>query len=197
MRMVGLTGGIASGKSTVSGMLRALGAEIIDADQVARDVVAPGTPALEEIAARFPGVVRADGTLDRAALGKRVFASEEERSALNAITHPRIQAEVLARTQALADKGVPVAVYDAALLVENGLHAAMDGGVILVAASPETQRERLVARDGLSPAEAEARIRSQLPLEEKRGVARWVLENDGDLEQLRGQVERTWREVTA
>jgi dephospho-CoA kinase len=197
MRMVGLTGGIASGKSTVSGMLRELGAEIIDADQVARDVVAPGMPALAEIAERFPGVVSSTGTLDRAALGKRVFSSSEERKALNAITHPRIQAEVLARTQRLAEQGVKVAVYDAALLVENGLHHAMDGGVILVAASPAVQRARLVERDGLSQDEADARIRSQLPLEEKRRHARWIIDNDGDLASLRAQVERVWGEVTA
>ncbi|MEN9799963.1 MAG: hypothetical protein RL653_3660 [Pseudomonadota bacterium] len=195
--MVGLTGGIASGKSTVSRMLRELGAEIVDADQVARDVVAPGTAALAEIAARFPGVISADGTLDRAALGRRIFSSGEERAALNAITHPRIQAEVLARTQRLAERGVEVAVYDAALLVENGLHAAMDGGVILVAAAPHIQQARLVARDGLQPEEAEARIRSQLPLEEKKRHARWIIDNDGDLASLRAQVERTWREVTA
>lgn len=195
--MVGLTGGIASGKSTVSAMLRELGAEIIDADQVARDVVAPGTPALAEIAERFPGVVSPEGKLDRAALGRRVFSSVEDRASLNAITHPRIQAEVLARTEALAARGAPVAVYDAALLVENGLHHAMDGGVILVAASAETQRARIVARDGLTPADAEARIRAQLPLEEKRRHARWVIENDGDLESLRAQVERTWQEVSA
>jgi dephospho-CoA kinase len=197
MRRVGLTGGIASGKSTVAGMLRALGAELIDADRVAREVVAPGTPALAEIARRFPGVVGADGVLDRGALGRRVFASTEERAALNAITHPRIQEAVQAQTAALAARGVPRVVYDAALLVENGLHATMDGGVILVAASPETQRSRLVARDGLTPEEAEARIRSQLPLSEKRRHARWIIENDGDLASLRAQVERTWREVTA
>jgi len=197
MRMVGLTGGIASGKSTVAGMLRALGAELMDADQVAREVVAPGTPALAEISVRFPGVVLADGTLDRAALGRRVFGSPEERAALNAITHPRIQAAVQERTEAHRARGVPRVVYDAALLMENGLHAAMDGGVILVAASEDTQRARLVARDGLTPEEAEARIRSQLPLEAKRRHARWVIENDGDLDSLRAQVERTWREVTA
>ncbi|MBM4379127.1 MAG: dephospho-CoA kinase [Deltaproteobacteria bacterium] len=197
MRMVGLTGGIASGKSTVSAMLRELGAEIIDADQVARDVVAPGTPALAEISERFPGVVSPDGTLDRAALGRRVFSSDDDRATLNAITHPRIQAAVQERTEAHRARGVPRVVYDAALLMENGLHAAMDGGVILVAASEDTQRARLVARDGLTPEEAEARIRSQLPLEAKRRHARWVIENDGDLDSLRAQVERTWREVTA
>jgi len=195
--MVGLTGGIASGKSTVSAMLRALGAEIVDADRVAREVVEPGTPALADISRRFPGVVRPDGTLDRAALGRQVFGSDEARAALNAITHPRIQEAVQQKVAALAARGVPRVVYDAALLVENGLEAAMDGGVILVAASPETQRARLVARDGLTPAEADARIRSQLPLEEKRRHARWVIENDGDLEGLRAQVARTWREVTA
>jgi dephospho-CoA kinase len=152
---------------------------------------------LADISRRFPGVVRPDGTLDRAALGRQVFGSDEARVALNAITHPRIQEAVQQKVAALAARGVPRVVYDAALLVENGLEAAMDGGVILVAASPETQRARLVARDGLTPAEADARIRSQLPLEEKRRHARWVIENDGDLEGLRAQVARTWREVTA
>ncbi|HEX4620680.1 MAG TPA: dephospho-CoA kinase, partial [Myxococcaceae bacterium] len=91
MQLIGLTGGIATGKSTVSGMLRALGARLLDADEIARDVAEPGTPGLAEIARRFPGVVGADGRLDRAALGARVFSNEDERRALNAILHPRIQ----------------------------------------------------------------------------------------------------------
>ena len=108
MRVVGLTGGIASGKSTVSAMFRELGAEVIDADQVAREVVEPGTPGLEEVARRFPGVVDATGRLDRASLGRRVFADPAERRALNAIVHPRIREEVARRTEALARAGVTV-----------------------------------------------------------------------------------------
>jgi dephospho-CoA kinase len=131
VRLVGLTGGIASGKSTVSEMFRALGAEIIDADQVARDLVRPGQPALAEIAQRFPSTVDAAGHLDRAALAARIFADPAERSALNAILHPRIQAEVRQRTDTLAQLGVDLVLYDAALLIENGLHQAMDKVVVV------------------------------------------------------------------
>ena len=146
MRVVGLTGGIASGKSTVSAMFRELGAQVIDADQVAREVVEPGTPALEEIARRFPGVVDAAGRLDRTALGARVFSDATERRALEAIVHPRIRDEVARRTEALARVGVQVVLYDAALLIENGLHRGMDG-VILVSAPEAVQRARLAARE--------------------------------------------------
>lgn len=196
MKLYGLTGGIASGKSTVSRMLRALGAELIDADQIAREVVEPGQPALAEIAARFPGVLTPEGRLNRPALGTRVFADEAERRALNAIIHPRIQAAVVARTQALAARGVAQVLYDAPLLIENGLHQGMDG-VVLVAVPPEVQEARLIARDGLSPKEARARIASQLPLEEKRRHATWVVDNSGSLEATRAQVETIWREIQA
>jgi dephospho-CoA kinase len=196
MKLYGLTGGIASGKSTVSQMLRELGAELIDADQVAREVVEPGQPALTEIAARFPGVVGQDGRLDRAALGQRVFSDPAERKALNAIIHPRIQEAFLTRTQALAERGVERVVYDAPLLIENGLHAAMNG-VILVSVPPEVQKARLIAREGLSPEAAQARIDSQLPLEEKRKHATWIVDNAGTREQTRAQVEAIWREIQA
>jgi len=121
MRVIGLTGGIASGKSTVTTMFRALGAEVIDADQVARQVVEPGTPAVEEIARRFPGVVDPAGRLDRGALAARIFSAPAERRALEAILHPRIQEEVRRRIGELEQAGVPVVLYDAALLFENGL----------------------------------------------------------------------------
>lgn len=196
MKLYGLTGGIASGKSTVSGMLRALGAELIDADQVAREVVEPGQPALAEIAARFPGVLTPDGRLDRAELGRRVFGDPDERKALNALIHPRIQAAVLEKTRALADRGVAQVLYDAPLLIENGLHHGMEG-VILVAVPPEVQKARLIARDGLSPAEAQGRIDAQLPLAEKRRHATWVVDNAGSLEETRKQVEAIWREIQA
>jgi dephospho-CoA kinase len=194
VKVIGLTGGIASGKSTVSSMLRELGAEIIDADRVAREVVEPGEPALEEIARRFPGVVGPDGNLDRAKLGERIFAAPSERQALNAIIHPRIRQRVEEKTRALAGRGVDLVIYDAPLLIENRLHEGMDG-VILVAAPRELQLERLMARNGLTREQAEARVASQLPLEEKRRHATWVVENDGRLEQTRERVEEIWREI--
>lgn len=196
MHLYGLTGGIASGKSTVSRMLRELGAQVLDADVLAREVVAPGTPGLAEVAARFPGVVGADGQLDRAALGQRVFADPAERAALNALLHPRIAQAFLERTQQLAEAGVPRVIYDAPLLIENGLHTRMEG-VILVAVPREVQRARLMQRDGLSAEAAEARLASQLPLEEKRRHATWVVDNSGDLASTRAQVEAIWKALVA
>jgi dephospho-CoA kinase len=194
MRVVGLTGGIASGKSTVTAMFRELGADVIDADQVARDVVEPGTPGLEAVARRFPGVVDAAGQLDRVALGRRVFADPAERRALEAIVHPRIRDEVARRTEALARAGVSVVLYDAALLIENGLHRGMDG-VVLVSAPEAVQRARLAARDGLDEAAISARLAAQLPLADKRAHATWVVDNGGSLDDTRAQVRRIWEDI--
>ncbi|HEY1416916.1 MAG TPA: dephospho-CoA kinase [Myxococcaceae bacterium] len=194
MRVVGLTGGIASGKSTVSAMLRELGAQVIDADQVARDVVEPGTPGLAEVAARFPGVVDASGRLDRAELGRRVFADPTERRAMEAIVHPHIRQEVTRRLEALARTGEEVALYDAALLIENGLQTGMDG-VIVVWAPESLQRARLAARDGLDDAAITARLAAQLPLADKRAHATWLVDNGGSLDETRAQVRRIWGEI--
>lgn len=194
MRIYGLTGGIASGKSTVSAMFRELGAPVIDADQVARDVVEPGEPALQEIAKRFDGVINADGTLNRARLGEKIFSNAADREALNAIIHPRIQEAVAIRTMELADQGVPVALYDAALLIENRLHALFNG-VILVEIPREMQLERLMRRDGLARAQAEARLNSQMSLEEKRPFANWVIDNSKDLSSTREQVNAIWQSL--
>jgi dephospho-CoA kinase len=192
VRLVGLTGGIGSGKSTVSEMFRALGATLIDADQVAREVVRPGQAALAEVARRFPGTLDAHGALDRAALAARIFADPAERAALNAILHPRIQAEVQRRTAVLAATGVDTVLYDAALLIENGLHHGMDAVVVVWV--PETlQRERLMARDGLSEAAAQARIAAQAPLDAKRAVATWVVDNAGSRAQTQAQVAAIWK----
>ncbi|MGO9828847.1 MAG: dephospho-CoA kinase [Myxococcaceae bacterium] len=192
MRLVGLTGGIASGKSTVTEMFRRLGASVIDADQVARDVVRPGQPALEEIARRFPGTLDAQGQLDRAALAARIFSDSAERAALNALVHPRIQAEVQRRTDLLRKAGESTVLYDAALLIENGLHHAMEG-VILVWVPLPVQRSRLMARDALTEAEADRRIGAQAPLDDKRAAATWVVDNTGSLEQTRAQVVEIWK----
>lgn len=189
MKLIGLTGGIATGKSTVSAMFREAGLPVIDADELAREVVEPGQPALADIAVRFPGVLTPDGRLDRAKLGARIFSDPAERAALAAITHPRIQALAMERTSALAASGVPVAIYDAALLIENKLHEGMDG-VILVTCPPEVQLARLRSRNALTEADAKARIASQMPVEQKRPFATWVIDNGGTLEDTRAQVEK-------
>lgn len=196
MKLYGLTGGIASGKSTVSRMLRELGAQLLDADVIAREVVEPGTPGLQAVAERFPGVLDADGRLDRARLGARVFGDPRERAALNAILHPLIGQRFLLRTQALAGQGVERVIYDAPLLIENRLHEGMDG-VVLVWVPREVQKARLRARDGLDEAAAEARLAAQLPLDEKRLHATWLVDNSGELGATRARVEEVWRAMLA
>lgn len=189
MLLVGLTGGIASGKSTVSRRLAQVhGFPVIDADQVARAVVEPGTAALVEIVAHFgPGVLLADGGLDRARLGAIVFADPAARADLNAITHPRIAAEVQRRIAALADHDGPVLV-DSPLLVEMG-HAAAYPEIVVVAASREVQHARLLADRAMDPIEAWQRIDSQAPLADKLAVATHVIDNDGTLEQLHTRID--------
>ena len=187
--IVGLTGGIASGKSTVSAMFRALGVPVVDADEIARYVVEPGQPAMAEIRAYFGDeVFAAAGGLDREALGARVFAEPEARARLNAITHPRIAAEMMARSQALREAGHPWIIYDAALLVENRAQGWL-AGLIVVSLARELQLERLVARDGGDAERAAARIDSQLPLADKVAVADWVIDNGLGREQTQAQVE--------
>ncbi len=196
MRIIGLTGGIASGKSTVSAILRELGALVIDADEIAREVVEPGSPALAEIARRFPDAIGPDGRLDRPQLASWIFADPAERAALNAIIHPRIHQAFLDKTHTLAREGVDTVVYDAPLLIENQLHRDMDG-VILVTTTPELQVARLMARSGLSRQQAQARLASQMPLSEKARFASWVLDNSGDLASTRAQVVKIWESICA
>ncbi len=196
MKLYGLTGGIASGKSTVSRMLRELGAQVLDADVIAREVVEPGTPGLQAVAERFPGVVGPDGRLDRVKLGARVFGDPKERAALNSILHPLIGQQFLLRTHALAQRGVERLIYDAPLLIENRLHEAMEG-VVLVWVPREVQKARLMKRDGLDEAAAEARLAAQLPLDDKRQYATWMVDNSGSLEATRARVEEVWRTMLA
>ncbi len=196
-RLVGLTGGIATGKSTVSRLLIDAGLPLLDADQIARDVVAPGSEGLAEVAAAFgEGVLLPDGSLDRAALGARVFADPDARQRLNAITHPRIAAETARRTQDLFQRGAPLVVYDAPLLVENHLHHGMDL-LLVVAVSPQVQLRRLAARDGLSPEACAQRVAAQLPLAQKIAAADVVIDNDGTPEATRAQVEALLRALPA
>lgn len=196
MHVFGLTGGISSGKSTVTRMLRELGAEVLDADVLAREVVEPGTPGLAAIAERFPGVVGADGRLDRARLGARVFGDDAERAALNAIIHPLVREAFVEKVQAMEARGVERVIYDVPLLVEAGMHEWMEG-VALVWVPRDLQKARLMARDGLDATAAEARLAAQLPLDGKRAHATWVIDNSGDLSSTREQVESVWRAMLA
>lgn len=190
--IVGLTGGIACGKSTVARLLQARGAAIVDADRIARDVVAPGTPGLAALANAFGAeIIKEDGTLDRPRLGARVFADATERARLNAIMGPLIADESARR---LAAAQAPVVVYDAALIVEWGL-ADRFRPLVVVTAPPEVQRSRLMARDGLSAAAADARIASQIPVADKARLADHVIDNGGDSESLAEQVEALWQKL--
>jgi dephospho-CoA kinase len=190
VRLFGLTGNIGAGKSTVARLLTKRGVPVIDADRLARDVVEPGQPALAEIAVRFgAGVLRADGSLDRKALGALVFADAGERAALNAIVHPRIAQASAAQIAAFAEAGERTAVYEAALIVENGLDRGL-AGLIVVTAPEELQLARLRLRDGLSEAEARARLAAQLPASEKVKRATFVIENRGTTSDLEAQVAK-------
>lgn len=174
-------------------MLRARGAAVVDADALAREAVEPGRPALQAIASRWPEVVR-DGILDRKALGAIVFAAPAERAALEAIVHPWIREESARRIEDLLQRGHAPVIYEAPLLFEKGIDAAMDG-VILVAAPEPLQIARLMERDALSEEAALARIASQWPLEEKRARATFVLENDRDIPSLEVQVDDLWKRI--
>ncbi|HEX3697193.1 MAG TPA: dephospho-CoA kinase [Polyangia bacterium] len=187
LKLIGLTGGIGSGKSTVAGLIGARGVPVIDADGLAREVVAPGQPALADIAAAWPQMIAADGTLDRKRLGALVFADPVARHQLEAITHPRIKALAAARIEALAQQGHKLAFYEASLLVESGQYRDYDG-LVVVRASVENQLRRARARDGFTEVEAGARIAAQLPLEEKLRFATAVIDNDGDPDATRAQV---------
>lgn len=178
--LVGLTGGIATGKSTVAETLRSLGAEVIDADQLARDVVAPGEPALAEIVREFGEVRNTDGTLDRKKLGAIVFNDPARRKQLEAITHPAIRQRFLARLQALQDRGYEGLVFfDAPVMIESGNYRNMDR-LVVVFTDEATQRGRLMARDGMAAAEAASRMATQMPVVDKAKLADYVIDNTGD-----------------
>jgi dephospho-CoA kinase len=189
VHIVGLTGGIACGKSTVADLLRQRGFPVIDADRLARQVVEAGQPALAKIVETFGQEILAeDGSLDRRKLGAVVFAAPEKRKQLEQITHPAIGVAGQKRLAAYRAEGHAVAFYEAPLLVEAGLYKAMKA-LIVVAAEPETQRRRLLARDSdLSEQDADARIAAQLPLADKLAVADYVVRNDGGRDQLKANV---------
>jgi len=191
-RLIGLTGGVASGKSTVAAMLRELGAAIVDADLLARRVVEPGQPALGEIVETFGrSVLGPGGRLDRRRLARLIFGDPADRARLNAITHPRIAAlgqEEIDRARA---RGERLIVFDLPLLFENHREGGFDG-VLLVYADPQTQVSRLRARSALGEEEARARLAAQWPIDRKRELATWVIDNSDGLAATRDQVQRIW-----
>jgi dephospho-CoA kinase len=186
MLRVGLTGSIAAGKSFVSGVLAELGCRVLDADETAREVVEPGSPGLREVVARFgDSVVKSDGTLDRPALGALVFADADKRATLNSILHPYIiarQDERLREWEALEPDGI--AIVDAALMIESGGYKRFDK-LIVVHCRPDVQIERLMTRDKLTRDEAERRIASQMPQEEKKKFADYLIDTSDGFEAAR------------
>ncbi|MGE0790640.1 MAG: dephospho-CoA kinase [Sandaracinaceae bacterium] len=186
---IGLTGGIGSGKSTVARMFETdCGVPVVDADQIAREVVAPGSDGLRDVVRRFgDDVLSPAGELDRAKLAERVFDDPDERRALESILHPRIGLASMQRMAKLATEGHAYAIYEAALLVENGSYKSF-AGLIVVSVDEATQLARVAARDGQGEDAARARIAAQLPTASKVAVADYVIDNSGSLEETRQQV---------
>jgi dephospho-CoA kinase len=193
-KLVGLTGGIGTGKSTVARMIRDLGVPVIDADLLARQVVEPGQPAHAEIAAAWPEVVDQGGAIDRKKLAERIFADPASRARLEAITHPRITERALAQADEFRRQGSQVAFLEAALLVETGLHRRLDG-LVLVVASEEQQVSRVMAREGCTRGQVLARLHAQLSLDEKRRFTTDVIDNSGDEATTQRQVEALVRRL--
>ncbi len=195
MLRIGLTGGIGSGKSTVADLLASEGFLIVDADQVARDIVEPGQPALAELAEAFgQDILKPDGTLDRAGLAAKAFVSEEQTALLNAITHPRIAEESARRFNEAEAQGVKVAVYDMPLLVEKGLDRKMDL-VVVVDVDVEERVRRLVEKRGLTEDDVRRRIASQVPDDVRLKAADIVVDNNGTLEDLHAEASKLIAEI--
>jgi dephospho-CoA kinase len=199
--VIGLTGGIASGKSTVGKILRQLGAEVIDADEVARAVVAPGRPAYEKLVETFgreilkpadPSAPEVAPAIDRERLAALVFNDESARQELNAITHPEIAAESAQRIVEIGERG-GIAIYEATLLVENKVYRGLDG--LIVVDIPEALQLDRAHKRGLPLEQAEARMRAQARRVDRLALANWVIDNQGDEGSTREQVQRVWEEI--
>lgn len=204
MKVIGLTGGIAAGSSLVAGMFRELGAVVIEADRIAREVASPGTDIHRQIVEAFgPEVVLSDGTFDRRRLGSIVFQDPAARRRLNAITHPEIRRQIRRRIReeverAAAGRPDAVVIVDIPLLLDTAAPEVFDlDGVIVVQATPEQQISRLMARDGLTREEAARRLAAQRPVADKAAEADWVIDNRGSIEETRKQVRALWERLTA
>lgn len=190
MHVFGLTGGIGSGKTSVARHWRARGLPVVDADDLARQAVAPGQPALAQIVGRFGGdVLHADGSLNRAALAARIFGDSALRDQLNRIVHPEVRRLARERFRALEEQGAPLACYEVPLLFETAQQEAYRP-VVLVSVPAAIQRERASARDGSSPEAIQARIDSQMPLEEKAERADYVIDNGGSWSATRAAADQ-------
>ncbi|HEY6116207.1 MAG TPA: dephospho-CoA kinase [Candidatus Dormibacteraeota bacterium] len=194
MKLIGLTGGAGSGKSTVAAMFRELGAAIVDADEAAHAVYAPGTPGFDAVAQEFGGEFVRDGAIDRRKLGDRVFKDPAALARLNAIVHPLVRRWMAERTVEAADRGAEVVIQDVPLLFESGLQGLFSE-TVLVYVSPSTQVRRLVER-GVPQARAQAMLAAQMPIDEKRALAGHVIDNEGSPESTREQVASVWRQIS-
>ena len=195
MTVIGLTGGFGSGKSTVAGMLRDLGARVIDADKVAHQLYQPGTPAFDEVVRAFGReMVGEKGEIDRKKLGRKVFGNPQALKRLNAVLHPRISHRIGEILEGWRGKGGKVAVVEAALLLEAGWAPLVDQ-VWVTVASEARVKERLRASQDLTDEEIEVRLASQMPVEEKAKGADVVITTDGTPDQVREEVERQWRKL--
>ena len=196
MLIVGLTGGVASGKTAVSRILNEEGAYIIDADQIARELVQPHKPAWDEIVRAFgTEILQEDGSVHRKKLADKIFTDPEQRKVLNQILHPRIEEEIDRRAKEIGQNDPEaIVVIDAPLLVELGMHHKVDR-LIVVTSTPAQQRERLKKRDGRSPEEALKLFSSQMLVEEKQKLADFVIRNEGSLEEMKKRAKGVFKEL--
>ena len=194
MKLVGLTGGVGSGKSTVDEMLRELGADVVDADEATHAVYEPGSPGYDAVVREFGQDFVGDGRIDRSRLGDLVFRDADARRRLNAIVHPMVREWMAKRTAEAAERGADLVVQDVPLLFENSLEKLFSS-VILVYVPEEVQVERLVAGRGFTPERARAVIAAQMPIESKRGLAQHVINNSGTLDDTRAQVTAVWKQL--
>lgn len=197
MKKIGLTGGIGSGKSTVAKLLEHQGFPVVDADKIAREIMEPGSPVLDEVAAAFgDDLINEDGSLDRGELARRAFVDKPSTEKLNSITHPAIRAESERRFAAAEAAGEPAVIYDMPLLVELGMHRAMDLTVV-VDVDAEDRVRRLTMSRGLDEADARARIAQQIDDATRTAAADIIIDNNGDEEHLKPQVEKLVQQIRA
>jgi dephospho-CoA kinase len=194
MKLVGLTGGVGSGKSTVAEMMRELGAEVVDADEATHAVYEPGNPGFDAVVREFGDAYIDGGRIDRSRLGELVFRDDDARRRLNSIVHPLVRDWMAQRTAEAAERGVEVVVQDVPLLFENGLERLFST-VVLVYVPEEVQIERLVSGRGFTPERARAMIGAQMPIENKRGLAHHVINNTGTREETQAQVKAVWKQL--
>jgi len=196
MKLVGLTGGVGSGKSTVAEMMRELGAEVVDADEATHAVYEPGNPGFDAVVREFGDAYVDSGRIDRSRLGELVFRDDDARRRLNSIVHPLVRDWMAQRTAEAAERGAEVVVQDVPLLFENGLERLFSS-VVLVYVPEEVQVERLVSGRGFAPERARAMIAAQMPIENKRGLAHHVINNSGTREETQAQVKAVWKQLAA